>query len=323
MHILVLAWLKGKPVGVPIGHGGIERMSATLTRELLRQGHKVTLVAPPGSAIEGATVVETDDFTQALETIRFSRADVVLDNSCWSLDSPVRHPLPMRAVSITHVNHAIGWSQNVCYLSCSQRTQHGLQLGRDLSKAPVIRVPTDPALKPLGLARDTFLLYLGFVAEWKGVHHAAEVAQELGKELIVAGPAAGTYAEQLRAMPNVKMIGEVQDPLRSHLLEQASAVMCLHNNSNGWIEPGAGIIGEAGAFNTPVAAFPNGVLGEIVVTGDNGWLANDVKSMVRLMRDTPTLPDAGRLAREEWNAEKITQQYVTLLEQVCNGLTWN
>lgn len=203
------------------------------------------------------------------------RPDIVHDHSCWSLESPARRGFGgIPYVSTTHVMHSVGHTRNVCYLSQSQRSGHAAQESRDLSQSPVIRVPTNPALKPIGLLRKDYLLYLGAVVPHKGVVEAAWVAKKLGRKLIVAGPAAGYYADAVASMPNVQMEGEVGDPYRSQLLEQAAMVLCLHNSHGGWSEPGCGVIGEAGAFGTPVAALRNGCLPELVINGDNGWIAS-------------------------------------------------
>src|SRR5690349_21745353 len=89
MKIAMLSYLPGKPVPPPM-YGGIERMVATLTRELIRQGHEVTLIAPEGSQIEGAKVYYPAHFAQARSLIMSLKFDIVHDHSCWDLGSPVR-----------------------------------------------------------------------------------------------------------------------------------------------------------------------------------------------------------------------------------------
>lgn len=322
MKIVMLSWLPGAPVPPP-RYGGIERMVGTLTAELVRQGHEVTLIAPPGSHIEGATVLETMTFHGAWGHVIQGDFDIVHDHSCWSLESPARRGFGgIPYVSTSHVMHSVGWTKNVVYLSKSQRAGHAQQESRDLSQSPVIRVPTNPALKPLGLPRKDYLLFLGAVQPHKGVTEAAWVAKKLGRELIVAGPAAGWYADAVKSMPNIQMEGEVGDPYRSQLIEQAYAMMCLHNDHGGWSEPGCGVVGEAGAFNTPVAALRNGCLPELVSNIVNGWIAETPEEVAELMQHYPWMGDAGHLARENWSAENIVKQYVSLYQEVIEGKTW-
>lgn len=324
MHIVQFSWLHGTTVP-PTGYGGIERVVATLSQELIRQGHQVTLIAPYGSSIEGARYLPANDFDTGRHLLSHAKADIVHDHSCWHGSSPARSLRFLPIISTTHVNHAVGHTRNVVYLSWSQAHSHYEQMGIKYNPTldvPVIRVPTDPKLKPKGLPRKDYLLFLGSVAPHKGVHRAAAVAKMLGRELIVAGPAAGEYADQLAAQSHVTLLGEVRDPQRSELLEQAHAVMCLHGDDAGWKEPGCGIVGEAGAFGTPVAALPNGCLEEIVINGVNGWIAPTIEQVASLMAEYPTFRDPGSLAREYWSAEAITKKYLDLYQSVIGGYTW-
>ncbi len=320
MHIIQNSWLHGGTVP-PAKYGGIERMVGVLSAELVRQGHQVTLIAPAGSFVEGCEMIECNDLIESYNILQTLKADVIHDHSCWALESPVRQSLRIPTLSTTHVNHAIGWKKNVVYLSVSQRTQHGLQLQADLSQSPVVYVPINPALKPIGHTREEFLLYLGMVSEYKGVIDAANVAQHLGRKLIVAGPAWGEYADKVKAHPSVEYVGEVGDPYRSQLLEQAYAVMCLHNNAGGWQEPGCGVFGEAMAFGTPVGAFPNGCLPELVGNGQNGWLTNTVDDMATFI-DHMKYPTEFSPYVTAFSAESIVHQYVELYEQIAQGKVW-
>jgi glycosyltransferase involved in cell wall biosynthesis len=183
-------------------------------------------------------------------------------------------------------------------------------------------VPINPALKPTGLSRKDYLLYLGRVIPYKGVLESARVAHLLRRKLIVAGPAAGDYADKIAAMvPDVLMVGEVKDPYRSQLIEQAWAMMNLFNSTDGWQEPGCGTTGESMAFNTPVAIFPNGVLPEQVIDGQNGWVASTVDDMATNMEYAP-YPATFAPFQEKFGVENIVRQYLDLYREVCNGKTW-
>jgi glycosyltransferase involved in cell wall biosynthesis len=321
MKIAMLSWLEGAPVPPP-KYGGIERMVGILTAELVRQGHEVHLIAPIGSFVPGAHMILTNNFIEANWAIRDLKPDIVHDHSCWSLESPARKNFGgIPHVSTTHVMHAVGHTRNVVYLSDAQKKGHAAQTGTDLRSSPTIRVPTNPALKPIGLNRSDYLLYLGAVQRHKGVTEAARLAQSLGRRLIVAGPAAGDYADEVASYNCVEMVGEVGDPIRSMYLEQAYAVMCLHNDYNGWSEPGCGVIGEAGAFNTPVAALRNGCLPELV-RFSNGWIGKTWQEVGSEMALRPVVSDPGCYAREEWAVEKIVHEYLSLYELIIGGYTW-
>ena len=320
MKIAVIGWLKGKPHPCQ-GYGGIEKSVAVVCAELVRQGHEVTLIAPAGSFVEGAEIIETCDMVEAANICNSLNVDVVHDNTCWDLQSPVRQGIRHPHISVTHVNHAIDYTKNVVYLSKSQRTQHGLQVGRDLNQSPVVYVPINPALKPKGLPRKDYLLFLGMVGEHKGVLESAQVAAYLGRKLIVAGPAWGEYADKVLAHPSVEYVGEVSDPYRSELIEQAYAMCCLHQPINGWQEPGCGVFGEAMAFGTPVAAFRNGCLPELVRGGLNGWIADTVDDIATFM-DHDEYPSGMKSDRIAYSAENVVRLYVHLYQQIINGYSW-
>jgi len=317
----MIGWLKGLPHPCD-GQGGIEKTTAILATELIRQGHEVSFIAPEGSYVEGATHFWTNDFDEAYTLVKDLQVDVIHSNECWALESVVRRHLDTPFIAETHVNDAIGFSKNVVYLSKSQRAKHAGQLGRDLSNSPVVYVPINPLLKPIGLPRAEYLLYLGRVAPYKGVLEAAAVAKLLKRTLMIAGPAAGSYADEIQEKyPDVLWLGEVKDPLRSELIEQAYGMMNLFNSSGGWSEPGCGTVGEALAFNTPIAIFPNGVLPELVIDGQNGWVANTVDDMATNIEYAP-YPSTFAPFQEQFSVENITRQYAALYERVIQGESW-
>lgn len=323
MHIAIIAWLKGQSVP-PKGYGGIERFTEILAIGLTsKMEHKVTVIAPPGSQVAGCDMIECTDMVEAANIIATLRPDVVHDNTCWDLASPVRQGLKVPSLSTTHVNHAIGWTKNVVYLSQSQRTEHGIQVERNLNFSPIVRVPFDPRFQGANYKPDSdYCLYLGVVAEWKGVEEAAKLAQQLGKRLVVAGPAAGAYADTVKAYPNVEMVGVVDGTRKLEWIRDAYCVMCLHNSYGNWKEPGCGVVGEANAFNVPVAALHNGCLSELVITGMNGWIAHTPEELLQIMYRLPTVNMSRAYAEEKWSLDKISSEYINLYNQIISGVTW-
>lgn len=185
-----------------------------------------------------------------------------------------------------------------------------------------MRVPTSSTLQPQGLAKLDYLLYLGAIVPHKGVREAAWVAEVLGRRLLVAGPPFGDYADLVKARPNVEMIGEVGGLDRDILIEQAFAVMCLHNNHGGWVEPGCGVVGEAGILGTPVAALDNGCLPEIVLNNVNGWISNNPVTVTKMMQELPHFTDVTYPAHVAWSAENIIKQYLHWYIQVIEHGGW-
>lgn len=320
MKIAIVSWLKGKSIPVK-GYGGIERMVAVMAKELSRS-NQVHLISPAPSYLDECENWHTTDFKEAEKYLDRIKPDIVWDNSCWSHDSVARFT-KWPCVSTTHVNHAVGWSKNVIYLSQSQKSSHEEQLGRRLDN-PIIYVPADPALKPRGLKREEYLLFLGSVTPWKGVVEAAELAKLLNRELWVAGPAWGEYAEKVAAFPNVNMIGEVDGQHKSDLLERAHAVTCLHNDGGiDWKEPGCGVVMEAGSFHTPVFASMNGCLPELVVNGVNGWKGDTINHLLRAYEEFEIdYPGVRSFTNYHFGVTGIANQYMEVFNKVLEGHTY-
>lgn len=321
MNIAVISWLKGKPITPDLKYGGIEHMTRNMALAFQRAGHSVTLFAPPGSEVKDIDVICDTDFWRVLRYINNdSNIDFVYDNTCWDSSSPVRQSINKPFASTTHVMHACGWSKNVIYLSYSQRKSHSEQLSKKL-RNPIIPVPA-PNIDPVGYDKEDYLLFLGAAAFHKGLHNAVELAHRLRRDLIVAGPAWGEYVEAQKK-PHVHFIGEVYGDEKWKLLEQAYAVCALSDGSQGWVEPGAGVVAEANVVGTPVAALNNGCLPEIVFTGANGWIADTVKGVEFHMNVSPYLEDVSLIARTTWNVDRIANSYLNVFRDIMNGATYD
>ena len=66
-------------------------------------------------------------------------------------------------------------------------------------------------------------------------------------------------------------------------------VCCLSDGSQGWLEPGAGVIAEANILGTPVVALNNGCLPELILMGMNGWISDTVEDVARQMIEYPMI----------------------------------
>jgi glycosyltransferase involved in cell wall biosynthesis len=75
----------------------------------------------------------------------------------------------------------------------------------------------------------------------------------------------------------VKYIGPANFEQKRALLSRARGFL----NPITWEEPGATVVLEAMALGCPVIGFARGVVPELIVHGQTGFLANDVDDMVR------------------------------------------
>ena len=111
-----------------------------------------------------------------------------------------------------------------------------------------------------------------------------------------------------------------QDDISSHLRDLKLVVV-----PSGPMEATTRVILEAFAFGVPVVAFPSGGIPEILIDGENGFLARDVTPAALAERMQSVLRlEPSELARVAANARKSWHSRFTLRsyrEQVCDIVT--
>jgi glycosyltransferase involved in cell wall biosynthesis len=114
--------------------------------------------------------------------------------------------------------------------------------------------------------KDDYLLYIGRLVERKGPHIAAEIARQVGRKLVVAGPGALEWGPNHIAYSEGRLegdlfyAGEVGAQQRADLMSRAAAVIV----PTIYIEPFGGVAVEAMFSGTPVVASDWGAFAETV-----------------------------------------------------------
>jgi glycosyltransferase involved in cell wall biosynthesis len=133
--------------------------------------------------------------------------------------------------------------------------------------------------------KDDYLLFVGRVILRKGPHIAAEIAERVGRRLVVAGPGARYHNDGLcteEGTPisgDVEYVGEVGRADRAELMAKAA---CLITPTL-FIEPFGGVAVEAMMSGTPVLASDWGAYTETVAP----WTG----SCFRTLTDAPAALD--------------------------------
>ncbi len=297
----------------PSRYGGTERVVATLTDELVRRGHDVTLFA------------SGDSQTRA-------RLVPVVDKSLWHHDPPFRDFVPFWTLVLAKLAREIDRFDVIH----SHLDHHGYPIAR-LAPCPVVTtlhgrldvpalellhqevtdVPlvsiSDAQRRPAPRAnwvatvyhgipldeftfnprRGDYLAFLGRISPDKGVEVAIRVARRAGMPIKIAARKPLPYkqdpdvrrdweyytrsVEPLLQGRQVELIGQVDAAEKDEFLHNAAALLFPIR----WPEPFGLVMIEALACGTPVLALRNGSVPEVLEHGVTGFICDDEDELVQ------------------------------------------
>jgi glycosyltransferase involved in cell wall biosynthesis len=133
-------------------------------------------------------------------------------------------------------------------------------------------------------ASSGYLAFLGRVAPEKGVDRAIEISRRAGLPLRIAAKVDSADKDYFEAhilplldSPGVEFIGEISEVEKSEFLGNACALLFPIS----WPEPFGLVMIEAMACGTPVIAFNQGAVPEIVRHGLTGFIVETVEEAVK------------------------------------------
>jgi glycosyltransferase involved in cell wall biosynthesis len=326
-------------------YGGTERIVFWLTEELVRQGHDVTLFASADSITTAELVPCVGEalrlnptvqdvipyYMLMLDRVR-RRADEfdILHFHIDQLHFPLFREMAGRTVTTLHgrqdlpdlpplylgfpemplVSISQAQRKPIPYASFVATVQHGFPL--DLHK---------PNYDP----RGGYLAFLGRIAPEKRPDRAIEIARAAGIPLKMAAKVDKVdqaYFEKLiepmLAGPGVEFIGEINDTQKSGFLGDAHALLFPID----WPEPFGLVMIEAMACGTPVLAFRQGSVAEIIDEGVTGFIVDSIEEAVAAMPQVLALDRRAvrRRFEERFSATRMAKDYLgvyrTLLRRV-------
>jgi glycosyltransferase involved in cell wall biosynthesis len=164
-----------------------------------------------------------------------------------------------------------------------------------------------------------YLLFFGRIHPDKGTVEAIDVAERTGMPLVIAGIIQDRdYFEQLVEPrldgKSVSYVGPVGPERRGCLLGGARALLHLVN----FDEPFGFSVVEAMACGTPVIATGRGSMPEIILHGENGFLADTQEEAVAAVPALSSLDRAGVRASVQgrFDAERMVDDYLALYQRV-------
>jgi glycosyltransferase involved in cell wall biosynthesis len=129
------------------------------------------------------------------------------------------------------------------------------------------------------VAKGGYLAFLGRIAPEKGVDRAIEIARQVGMPLRIAAKVDSvnrdyfeTRIEPLLNESGVEFLGEIGEDAKSEFLGAAYALLFPIS----WPEPFGLVMIEAMACGTPVIAFGQGAVSEVIQDGTTGFVVQTV-----------------------------------------------
>jgi glycosyltransferase involved in cell wall biosynthesis len=161
-----------------------------------------------------------------------------------------------------------------------------------------------------------YAAFLGRISPEKRPDRAIEMAARAGIHLKIAAKvdqADRKYWDEIigpmvAANPNVEFIGEINEHQKADFLGNASALLFPID----WPEPFGLVMIEAMACGTPVIAFANGSVPEIIDDGLTGFIVASMDDAAAALQSIDLLPRAAvrRQFEERFTVERMTQDYL-------------
>jgi glycosyltransferase involved in cell wall biosynthesis len=285
------------------GYGGSQRVVVALIHGLLAHGHKVTLLAPAGSAIPGVPLVPFPPKHQRDGTVNWTGLTPA-DADIVHAHFPVPRPPDRPFLQTLHGNLKAGEPvcPNTVFLSRDHARRHGSEI--------FVYNGLDPADYAYSDRKEPWDLFLGRLHTAKGYQWAVEGSKRTGQRLILAGGWRPTFSR------GIKYVGEVDGKEKAELLSKAR---CLWMPAQ-WDEPFGLTNIEALLSGTPVLGTRRGALPEIL-TPEVGALSDTLDEMIDASKTIDTRqPAACRAHAEQYfthlvMAEEYVRMYRHLLDR--------
>jgi glycosyltransferase involved in cell wall biosynthesis len=319
-------------------YGGTERVVSFLTEELVRLGHDVTLFATADSRTAARLV------PMAPEALRLAGVREALAPHVAMVHDVIESA---DAFDIVHFNiDLIHFAAARASAIASLTTLHGRcdlpelpQVYRRYPDMPLVSIsdaqrgpmpwaawtatvhhglPLD--LYPEGMGRGAYLAFLGRISPEKRPDRAIRIARTLGMPLRIAAKIESTdrayFERDVEPLlgPGVEFIGEICERDKASFLGDAAALLFPID----WPEPFGLVMIESMACGTPVVAYRNGSVPEIVEDRMTGWIVDDESEAVKALRGIERF-DRGACRRrfeQRFSAARMARDYVAVYRKL-------
>jgi glycosyltransferase involved in cell wall biosynthesis len=324
-------------------YGGTERVVAYLTDALVELGHEVTLFASGDSLTKGKLEpmwprslrldpTVKDQFVplfMQLETVarRAHEFDVIHAHIDY-FGYPLLQRLNVPSLTTLHgrldlpeLPSLYRFFRDVPVVSISN-SQRGPLPEANYVATVLHGLPQDLLAK--GAGRGGYLAFLGRISPEKAPDAAIRIAAQAGMPLKIAAKVDRvdeeyfkTTIEPLLGVGNVEFIGEIREDQKSEFLGNAAALLF----PIAWREPFGLVMIESMACGTPVVAFENGSVPEVLENGLTGFIVRNELEAVAAVGRAIAL-DRNRIRAEfdrRFTARRMAENYISVYSRLAKA----
>jgi len=167
-----------------------------------------------------------------------------------------------------------------------------------------------------------YFLYLGTMGEHKNPEDAILAVKKAKVKLILAGgkkrePYFSKIIKPLIDGKQIEYLGEVSDKKRIELLKYAKGLLFPIK----WPEPFGLVMAEAMACGTPVIAYPNGAVPEVIKDKETGFIVKNIQEMTKAIKNIDEInrEKCRKRVEKNFSTEKMVNEYEKIYYQILNS----
>lgn len=324
----------------PKGYGGHERLIYMFAKEYARLGHEVHLLVTKGSVVEGCTVhgygeegfppskidallaipkawwfiwKNRNQFNLVHNFGRLLYLLPILNYSVFKImtygriidksNIKIINRLPNRNIKFTAPSN---WCVSTGNVSGEWHTVYN---AIDFSKYALVET----------LPSDAPLIFLSRLERLKGAHEAIQIALETGNRLILAGNISNLpeeieyYRNEIEPFVDgdrIKYVGTLDDEGKNRYIGMSKAMLFPARTEEAF----GMVMIEAMACGTPVLAYGNAAIPEVIEDGITGFVVNNSFQMKKKIENISKLnrTNVKSYANELFDVKKIASIYLNL-----------
>lgn len=178
-------------------------------------------------------------------------------------------------------------------------------------------------LYPFREGKGDYVAFIGRISPEKRVDRAIKIAKKAGIQIKIAAKVDKAdreyYHEQIEHLmdhPLVDFIGEIGEEQKGEFLGNAKALLFPID----WPEPFGMAMIEAMACGTPVIAYKNGSVPEVIDVGQTGYIVNSIDEAVKALKNIDQISrhECRMVFQQRYSATRMAQDYVQVYEKILN-----